>query len=116
MRVHYVRAEIHAPAAFQRGAGQDQETAVFIGVAGVQRGTGIQRVGLDQIYARRRSGVGQCPRQLRAPYVDAVFMTPDDDAQPLQRLDPGGLDAVAPDLSVEGHKQPHVVTPGRELA
>ena len=87
VRMHDVRAEIHAPATFERGARQHQEAPMFVGVAGVELRARVQRVRLDQVHRRGRT------RQSRAPDVDAVLVAAGQDAQALQRLDPRGVRA-----------------------
>jgi hypothetical protein len=109
MRVHDVRPEIHAPAAFERRARQHQEASVFVGVGGVEPAAGIQRVRLDQEHGGGGTG------QARTPDVDAVFVPPDDYRQAEQRFDPRHVQVLAGDLPVERHEQAHVVPARREL-
>ena len=88
---------------------------MLVGVVGIERGPGIQRVRLDQVYVRRRLAVSRAG-QARAPDVDAVLVAPDHDAQALQRFDARGLELVALDLRVKRHEQPHIVAARGQLA
>ena len=111
VRVHDVRAEIHAPAAFERRARQHQEAAVFVGVGGVE---------LSGAHTARRTRPGTpawpIPGRFARQMSTRYSWRPMSDAQPLQASTRVAPSLSALDLRIERHEQPHVVPGDASIA